>query len=213
MNFVAWPVEGFIRLRALPLVLPRLAALEGAPTKPGADQGASLPGGQDFENVYVTYFLHVTRWVRAFGCPPADIEDVAQEVFLIARRHLSKEPLANLSGWLFRVAQRTTRAHRRRVWVSRVLHLEPDMEVDSHQAGPVEALEQREARRQMQRVLSCMTERRRTTFFLFEIEGYTGEEIAALEGSPVSTIYTRLHHARRDFMRLLAKSEGFQEGT
>jgi DNA-directed RNA polymerase specialized sigma24 family protein len=57
-----------------------------------------------------------------------------------------------------------------------------------------------------------MTERRRTTFFLFEIEGYSGEEIAELEGVAVTTIYTRLHHARRDFMSLLARAEGEEKG-
>jgi RNA polymerase sigma-70 factor (ECF subfamily) len=59
----------------------------------------------------------------------------------------------------------------------------------------------------MQRILSQLTERRRTAFFLFEIEGYTGEEIAELEGVSVNTVYTRLHHARRDFMTLLAAAE------
>jgi RNA polymerase sigma-70 factor (ECF subfamily) len=95
--------------------------------------------------------------------------------------------------------------------VSRVLYFEPETHSPGTPSCPVEALEQRDARRQMQSVLSRMTERRRTTFFLFEIEGYTGDEIAALEGVPVNTIYTRLYHARRDFMKLLAESQGFEE--
>ena len=85
--------------------------------------------------------------------------------------------------------------------------------MQAHQATPVEALEQREARRQMHEVLSQMSERRRTTFFLFEIEGYSGEEIAQLEGVALNTVYTRLHHARRDFMALLARAEAEEQGT
>jgi RNA polymerase sigma-70 factor (ECF subfamily) len=77
----------------------------------------------------------------------------------------------------------------------------------------VEALEQREARRQMHRLLGQLSERRRTAFFLFEIEGYSGEEIAQLEGVALNTIYTRLHHARRDFMALLARAQGEEQGT
>jgi len=41
-------------------------------------------------------------------------------------------------------------------------------------------------------------------FVLFEIEGYTGEEIAGLQGIPVATVWTRLHHARRDLAVLVA---------
>jgi DNA-directed RNA polymerase specialized sigma24 family protein len=42
---------------------------------------------------------------------------------------------------------------------------------------------------------------------LFEIEGYSCEEIAALEGTSVSSVWTRVHHARKDFCARLAKIE------
>jgi RNA polymerase sigma-70 factor (ECF subfamily) len=48
-----------------------------------------------------------------------------------------------------------------------------------------------------------MAEKRRTAFVLFEIEGYSGEEIAELFGIPVATVWTRLHHARKDYFRLV----------
>ncbi len=189
-----------------------LAALEGAPSEArAAPSSERLPLPADFEKLYAAHFHHVTRWVRAFGCPPADIEDVAQETFLVLRRHLPKLQLDNIAPWLFHVARRATKSHRRRVWVSRVLYMEPETSPTSPHSNPVEALEQRDARRQIQSVLSRMSERRRTTFFLFEIEGYTGEEIARLEGVPLNTVYTRVHHARRDFMRLLAESQALEE--
>lgn len=166
------------------------------------------PRGPEFERLYVGYFHHVTRWVRAFGCRPADIDDVAQETFLVARRRLADFDGGNAAGWLYRIAQHVTRSHRRRAWVRRTLFREAnDGIADVGQQSPIEALEQRDARRLMQHLLAQLTERRRTTFFLFEIEGYSGEEIAVLEGVAVSTVYTRLHHARRDFMTLLAAAE------
>jgi RNA polymerase sigma-70 factor (ECF subfamily) len=169
---------------------------------------------QEFEALYSAYFHHVTRWARAFGCPQADIDDVAQETFLVARRRLDQFQGGNVAGWLYRIAQHVTRGHRRRAWLRRVLHRVPEAgAVQSRQASPVEALEQREARSQMNRLLSQLSERRRTTFFLFEIEGYSGEEIAQLEGIALNTVYTRLHHARRDFMALLARAEGEEQGT
>ncbi len=166
----------------------------------------------DFESLYVTYFHHVTRWVRAFGCPAGDVEDVAQEIFLTARRRLDQFVGGNAAGWLYRIAQNRTRSHRRAAWLRRVLHLEPDEHASSSRFGsPVEALEQREARLLMAKLLSRMSERRRTAFVLFEIEGYSGEDIAALEGIAINTVYSRLHHARRDFIALLAEQEEGKE--
>jgi len=173
----------------------------------------SFLSAQEFEALYSAYFHHVTRWARAFGCPPADIDDVAQETFLVARRRLDQFQGGNAAGWLYRIAQHVTRGHRRRAWLRRLLHSAPELGVaQARPTSPVEALEQREARRQMHDLLSKMSERRRTTFFLFEIEGYSGEEIAQLEGVALNTVYTRLHHARRDFMALLARAEGEEQG-
>jgi RNA polymerase sigma-70 factor (ECF subfamily) len=192
-----------------------IAPVPPTPIAPGAPApedletpGFKFPQAVELERLYEGYFHHVTRWVRAFGCPPADIDDVAQETFLVARRRLADFDGRNAAGWLYRIAQHVTRAQRRRSWVRRTLFREAsDGVTDFGQQSPIEALEQREARRMMQRILSQLTERRRTAFFLFEIEGYTGEEIAVLEGVPVNTVYTRLHHARRDFMNLLAAAE------
>jgi RNA polymerase sigma-70 factor (ECF subfamily) len=185
----------------------------GAPLAASDDGAASdFPATRDFERLYASYYHHVTRWVRAFGCPAADIDDVTQETFLIARRKLAELDVSNIPGWLYRTAQHVTRAQRRRAWLRRALFRDPNDGADLEQTSPIEALEQREARRLMQTILSQLTERRRTVFFLFEIEGYTGEEIAKLEGIAVNTVYTRLHHARRDFMTLLGAAEA-QEGT
>jgi RNA polymerase sigma-70 factor, ECF subfamily len=181
----------------------------GAPPPENLEPPAcEFPREREFERLYTAYFHHVTRWVRAFGCRPADIDDVAQETFLVARRRLADFDGVNAAGWLYRIAQHVTRATRRRAWVRRTLFREAnDGFADAGQQSPIEALEQRDARRLMQQILAQLTERRRTTFFLFEIEGYSGEEIAVLEGVSVNTVYTRLHHARRDFMTLLAAAE------
>jgi DNA-directed RNA polymerase specialized sigma24 family protein len=40
---------------------------------------------------------------------------------------------------------------------------------------------------------------------LFEIEGYSGEEIAQIQSLPLKTVWTRLHHARKDFIRMVSQ--------
>jgi RNA polymerase sigma-70 factor (ECF subfamily) len=164
----------------------------------------------EFETIYATYFQHVCRWVRAFGCPAADVDDLTQEVFLVVRRKLDGFDGRNLPAWLYRISQRTVSDHRRRAWFRRILHRTHE-ELDtfaSQDEGPSQALQRREALRIVESVLAKMSPRRRSAFVLFEVEGYTGEEIAELEQIPLNTVYTRLHHARRDFVTLVAQATG-----
>jgi len=141
------------------------------------------------------------RWVRAFGGLDADLEDLTQEVFVVVRRKLATFDGANLAGWLYRIAQRTVADYRRRAWFRRAL-FRPPQEPDPVQesaSGPEADLEHKERCRLLVEILDQLSAKRRTAFVLFEIEGYSGEEIAALEGIPVNTVWTRLHHARKDF--------------
>ena len=209
MIFLSAELEGRIAPATYPVVRASTAVIEGAPAPGAGGEGALFLSARDFEQLYAVYFHHVTRWVRALGCPAADLDDLAQETFMIARRRLGQFEGGNTAGWLYRIAQNVTRSHRRKVWLRRALHLDPEVEpARAPEPSPVEAYERRELRRQVQLILSKMTERRRAAFFLFEIEGYSCDEIAQLEGVALNTIYTRLHHARRDFMALLAESEG-----
>jgi RNA polymerase sigma-70 factor (ECF subfamily) len=81
-------------------------------------------------------------------------------------------------------------------------------QLPEEKSGPDELAERKQSQQHLQAVLSHLSRSRRAAFILYEIEGYTGEEIAALEGVPVNTIYTRLHYARRDFLNWLQKLEG-----
>jgi RNA polymerase sigma-70 factor (ECF subfamily) len=165
-----------------------------------------------FEEVYSKWFHEVSRWARAFGGLDADLDDLTQEVFLVVRRKLSQFDGKNLSGWLYRIAQRTVRDYRRRAWFRSLLRSKPEKLSDRESGGrdPAEAFERREAERLISSILDQMNESRRTAFILFEIEGYSGEEIAELEGVPVNTVWTRLHHARKEFATLVgrARKEG-----
>lgn len=175
--------------------------------EPRSGAGPLLGDERDFDRTYTAYFHQVCRWLRAFGCPMAEVDDLAQETFLVVRRKLDAFDGKNLAGWLYRIAQRTASDHRRRAWFRRLLSRSND-EPDSLGAGkgdPLQSLERRRAERVLQTVLERMSPKRRAAFYLFEVEGYSGEEIAELEDVPVNTVYTRLHHARKDFVRLVAE--------
>ncbi len=176
------------------------------------ETGAAEP--LSFEDVYAKWFHEVSRWARAFGGLDADLEDLTQEVFLVVRRKLSHFDGKNLSGWLYRIAQRTVRDYRRRAWFRSLLRTKTERASEPESASPArdpaEQFERREAERFLSQILDQMNESRRTAFILFEIEGYSGDEIAALEGVPVNTVWTRLHHARKEFATLIgrAREEG-----
>jgi DNA-directed RNA polymerase specialized sigma24 family protein len=65
-------------------------------------------------------------------------------------------------------------------------------------------LERKQDQRVLTQMLARMSDKRRATLVLFEIEGYSGQEIAMLHGVPVKTVWTRLHHARKDLVAMVA---------
>ena len=160
-----------------------------------------------FDDVYERWFDQVARWARALGGPSADVDDLAQEVFVVVNRKLERFDGRDPRSWLYRITARTVSDYRRRAWFRRVVLRARDVALESlpEQRGtPAELLERKEREQLVYRLLERMSEKRRTAFVLFEIEGYSGEEIAELEGVPLATVWTRLHHARKNFLALVA---------
>lgn len=180
--------------------------LDVAALAPAVQPREARMAAESFDEVYATWAPHVLRWVRAFGGLDADLDDLAQEVFIVVQRKLPAFDGRNLPAWLYSIAARTVSDHRRRAWFRNLFRRAPDADlasVPSPLPGPYEVLERRDAERALGCLLQRMSEKRRTVFILFEIEGYSGEEIARLQRIPVATVWTRLHHARRDLFALL----------
>ena len=170
-----------------------------------------------FDDVYRAHFQDVCRWLRALGGPAADLDDLAQEVFLVVQRKFDQFDGRNVRGWLYRIASFTVRDHRRSVWFRSRLSWLTDgrhERVAETALLPSEQLEQRERWRLLYQLIDKLKPERREAFILFEVEGLSGQEIADLQGVPVATVWTRLHHARREFgviaerHRLRAKEVG-----
>jgi RNA polymerase sigma-70 factor (ECF subfamily) len=158
-----------------------------------------------FESVYSAWFDDVARAVRVLGANEADVEDVTQEVFIIVQRKLGQFDGRDLRGFLYRITERTVRDHRRSAWIRRVFcNLSPLSGLPAGELDAVDAIHRGEQRRLLDTILARMSEKRRTTFVLFAIEGYNGEEIGTIQSLPEGTVWTRLHRARKDFMRLVA---------
>jgi RNA polymerase sigma-70 factor (ECF subfamily) len=164
----------------------------------------------DFESVYYHTYENVSRWIRALGGPSSEQEDLIQEIFLIVHRKLPHFDGANLAAWLYRITAHRVRDFRRLSWFRYVfgtgaLSIE---KLESADPNPGMAFETTEKRRELERLLSKLSSRLRATFVLFEIEGYTAEEIADLQAVSVNTVRARIHRARKRLLHDLRIARG-----
>ena len=159
-------------------------------------------------DLYHAHARFVWRRLQQMGVREAELEDAMQEVFVVAYRALADfDPRrAQPSTWLFgiclNVARNYTRSQRRRD-----ARLDPDAHdvTGTTWETPEELLEWRHRRLLLEVLLAEMPIEQRATWVLFEIEGLSGQEIAAQMQVPVGTVHSRLYHARRRLM------EGFAE--
>jgi RNA polymerase sigma-70 factor (ECF subfamily) len=168
------------------------------------------PQPSDFDGIYRAWFYRVERWLVALGAPDSELEDWTQEVFVVVRRKLVDFDGQNLTGWLYKIATRTASDFRRRAWFRRLIFRAPAGELDElveQRDGPAALLEQKEDRRLLLDMLGRIEERRRMVLVLSDMEGLSGEEIAAVTGTKVATVWTRLHRARKEFDALVAEQE------
>jgi RNA polymerase sigma-70 factor, ECF subfamily len=169
---------------------------------------AEVAAAPDFAEVYDSWFRAVYRWVNALGGPRADVEDLVQEVFVIVQRKLASFDGKNLVGWLYRITERTVRDYRRRAWYRNIFLRPREVVLDElpgNGASSADLLEQRQTCERFYAIVARMNRTWRDSFVLFEVQGYSGEEIAALRGIPSATVRTHLHRARKEFLALVAK--------
>jgi len=192
---------------------PRLTVINGRGHPTPVPRRNDEPEGR-FRDIYERWFEDVVKWLYALGMPGADTEDLAQEIFLVVRRKLNRFDGGNLAGWLYRITQLTVRDHRRRAWFKNLTSRRRNVDlaqVRQTTPGPDARYEDAENRRRFQALVARMSEKLRTTFVLFEIEGYSGEEIAGIQDVPLGTVWTRLHLARKEFWKLLNKQRSDED--
>jgi RNA polymerase sigma-70 factor (ECF subfamily) len=156
--------------------------------------------GVAFERIYLEWFPQVSRWVLTLGARPSDHEDVVQDVFTVAYRRLGDFDGSNVSGWLFKIARRKVRDHRRLSWVQHVVAPDGSALLDDVGEPPPDPLEELETKLKselLRRRLAKLPSAQRAAFTLFELEGFSGHEIAQQQEVPLNTVWLRLYKARR----------------
>jgi RNA polymerase sigma-70 factor (ECF subfamily) len=129
-----------------------------------------------------------------------DARDVSQEAFLRAFRALPGfKGQAKFSSWLYRIALNLCRdwiRKQRRAAVQQMPEGVDPVEM-AGEAGPAESIEDLVARKELSAVvgeaMALLPEEQRTAIILKEYHGMTFQEIADLQGCPLSTVKTRLY--------------------
>jgi len=129
----------------------------------------------------------------------ADAEDALQEVFLALHQGIRRfRGESRLFTWIYRIAIRTAlRVKASRSEESRGLKVEP---VATTEDDPIVAREESE---RVFSALSRLSADHRVVISLFAIEGLSHKEIGAILGVPEGTVWSRLHHARKNLASLL----------
>jgi RNA polymerase sigma-70 factor, ECF subfamily len=161
--------------------------------------------GAAWKELYDGSFDFVYRVARRLGTPEAEAEDVAHDVFLVVYRKLDDFEGGRLTTWLYRItANVVSDRHRRRRVREAFLSLRTWIGSEPVES-PERDAEKKSAARAVERVLQRMSPKKREVFALYELEGLGGEEIAERVGCPVNTVWTRLFHARREFVAIALK--------
>lgn len=155
----------------------------------------------DAKELFRAHAPFVARFLVRLGVESQDVDDLVQEVFVIAHRHggYVAGP-ARPTTWLASIAIGVTSAHRR-TRRRRPEHLTDDAGLNQTAPGanPAEAAEAAQALRRVQVAIDAIGADRRGVFVLFELEGEPCDQIAAGLGIPLGTVHSRLHTARREF--------------
>jgi RNA polymerase sigma-70 factor (ECF subfamily) len=159
------------------------------------------------EELFRAYSAFVAKLLWRLGAPVEDVEDLVQEVFLIAHRRGGYTPgPAKPTTWLAEIAVRVLRARKSKS--QRRLSLERTnlkAEGVDESASPAELADARRRLACVELALDKLDLDRRAVFVLAELYGERCEDIAQSLGVPLGTIHSRLSRARKQFRDAYAR--------
>jgi RNA polymerase sigma-70 factor, ECF subfamily len=160
-----------------------------------------------WRDLYRAHFDFVYRLASRLGADSEALEDICQEVFVVAFRKLDSFVDGRFTAWLYRIVANLVAYRHRQRRLREMLRglLGQELEVTTVDVSPDRAVEARQQKAVVDAVLRRMGDRHREVLVLFELEGLPGEQVAELCGCKLETVWSRLHYARRDFERILRK--------
>jgi RNA polymerase sigma-70 factor, ECF subfamily len=161
---------------------------------------------QAWRILYRDEFARVYRLACRFGVPGSEVEDVVQQVFLIAYRHIAdQQEVLSVRAWLRGIAvkviadrRRWERIRRLKAWVVDSIYGD---EARATAPTPAMAAENAEVVDEVAAVLRSLRPKLRTVLVLCDIEECSLAEVADAVGAPINTVRSRRRLAREAFQR------------
>jgi len=168
-----------------------------------------------FEKLMRRYNQRVFRAARSVLRNDAEAEDVVQETFVRAYRHLADfEQRSSFATWLTRIAVHEALARLRRSRLSGVSDCGAGYQegqysrVESSGSGPEDQVSARELRSVLIAAIDSLPEGLRTVFMLREVEGLSTVEACQVLQLSTEAIRVRLHRARLKLRQYMEKQLG-----
>jgi RNA polymerase sigma-70 factor (ECF subfamily) len=180
---------------------------------PVAAEAPGSGGRPDFSVIFEQYAPYVLRVLPRLGVRPSDVEDVAQDVFLVVHRRLAQfEGRSSVKTWVYGICIRVAfnyrdRAHRRH----ERLVAETTEPVDSR--TPARDLAGQRALQALDQALCELSQAQRSVFVLHAIEDLSILEVAAALGCSKFTVYARWYAAQAHIRKVMGQRPWQEEGT
>jgi RNA polymerase sigma-70 factor, ECF subfamily len=160
-----------------------------------------------FNEIVLRYKGKVYNYISRMVHSVLDAEDLTQETFVRAYLSIrSFQSRASLNTWLFRIAtnlcidySRKQKTHIQPASLSQEVEddgVETQREIPDLAFDPQRLLLNKELGHQMDFALRELPEKLRTVVLLYDIEGLSYEDIAAVLACPLGTVKSRLYNAR-----------------
>lgn len=165
-----------------------------------AEQAPSCLESAEFSGVYREYFTFVWRSLRALGLRGAELDDAAQDVFVVVHRRLGAfEGRASLRTWIYAIVRHVASNHRRSLQRKTGL-LDPLDECHATlDPGPDQQAENADTQRFLAAFVDSLDDDRRAIFGLVLVEQLAVPEAAHILGIPLNTAYSRVRAVKQAF--------------
>jgi len=157
-----------------------------------------------WRELFERYAASVYRWSRFFGIDAAGAEELTQEVFVTAFRHIGAcRSERQLPPWLFQITRRKAANARRLGWFRRFVRANGSEQREGN--GPTDGPSTADGValfRDLEKVLRRMPIKLVEVLVLHDLEGRSRSEIAAVLDLAEGTVAGRLAGARALFAEL-----------
>jgi RNA polymerase sigma factor (sigma-70 family) len=150
--------------------------------------------------LYDRHQTSVRRFIFRATAGSADAEDIVHDTFLTAARAAgSYDGRAGARPFLLGIAANITRSRRQKQarWGLAFAALEGALS-GIFRRTPEDVADETQRIHLLNVALSRLSEDKRLVILMVELEGLSGEDVAASLGIPIATVWTRLHYARAE---------------